>query len=181
MVRIDRRILAATLTWAALSLALVACSGKLPLLPARKAPAPAVPTDVQLSIVASPDVNPDSSGRASPVQVDVYQLRDAGAFMSADFDAVTTQAASTLGSALLDMQKKMVPTGASVVLPLKIDPQTRMLGVVAEFSDLSGGHWRITSALPTGGSRKASKTQTLRIRVDHQTVSVVTGAAGKRS
>lgn len=157
-----------------LAMLLAACAGK----PASSASAPA---DVQLNIVAAPDINPDRSGRPSPVLVHVYQLRDAGKFVSAEFDDVTTHADTTLGAALIDTQQTMVSPGATTVLRLRIDPQTRLLGVVAEYGDLSDSRWRTTSALPSGGWLSFSKTKTLSIRLDREAVSVVTRAAGKRS
>src|SRR3546814_5877148 len=60
------------------------------------AAAPEKPTIVVLSLTAAPDVNPDASGRPSPVVVRIYQLASPTAFAAADFFQPYQQEAAVL-------------------------------------------------------------------------------------
>jgi len=65
----------------------------------------------------------------------------------------------------------MVEPNSNLKLDLKIDPQARLLGVVAEYSDLANSRWRATSPAPAGGLLTLFKDQSLVIRLDRQAVS----------
>jgi type VI secretion system VasD/TssJ family lipoprotein len=65
------------------------------------------------------------------------------------------------------------------LLTLKIDPATRLLGVVAEYSDLANSRWRAASPAPAGGLLALFKDQSLVINLDRQAVSVVAVPVGK--
>jgi type VI secretion system protein VasD len=134
-------------------------------------PPPPQALDVQVRVVASPDVNPNRSGRPSPVFLRVFELRDASKFLNAEFDDVTARADITLAGVLIGREERMVEPGSTVTLALKIDPQTRLLGVVAEYSDLANSRWRATSPAPPGGLLTLFKDQSLVIRLDRQAVS----------
>ena len=59
-------------------LAIAACATPPP-------PPPPVISEIQLTVVAGPDVNPDARKRASPVLVRIYALKSAAPFEAADF------------------------------------------------------------------------------------------------
>jgi len=133
-----RRAVLATLS-AGLITSLAACVA---------APPPPPPTEVVLSISADGAVNPDPSGRASPVQVHLYWLRGAGAFQSADFFALTGDPSATLGA---DLAAHEVVT----LRPMEQQGMTRRtaagvthVGVVAAYRSLDGVSWRAVSSFP---------------------------------
>ena len=134
-------------------------------------PPPPQPLDVEVRVIASPDLNPNRSGRPSPVFLRVYELRDPSKFLNAEFDDDTLRADATLAATLIGREERMVEPGSSVLLALKIDPQTRVLGIVAEYSDLANSRWRATSPAPAGGLLTLFKEQSLVIRLDRQAVS----------
>jgi len=134
-------------------------------------PPPPQPLDVQVRVVAAADVNPNRNGRPSPVFLRVFELRDSSKFLNAQFDDVTLRADATLAGALIGREERMVEPGATVLLALKIDPQTRLLGIVAEYSDLANSRWRATSPAPVGGLLTLFKDQSLVISLDRQAVS----------
>ena len=130
-------------------------------------------------MIAAPDVNPNRSGRASPVFLRVFELRDPSKFLNAEFDEVTLHADTALAGTVIGREERMVEPASTVVLALKIDPGTRLLGVVAEYSDLANSRWRATSPAPVGGLLAMFKDQSLVINVDRQAVSVTAVPVGK--
>ena len=130
-------------------------------------------------MIAAPDVNPNRSGRASPVFLRVFELRDPSKFLNAEFDEVTLHADTALAGTVIGREERMVEPASTVVLALKIDPGTRLLGVVAEYSDLANSRWRATSPAPVGGLLAMFKDQSLVINVDRQAVSVAAVPVGK--
>jgi type VI secretion system protein VasD len=142
-------------------------------------PPPPQPLDVQVRVIVAPDVNPNRSGRASPVFLRVFALRDPSKFLNADFDDVTLRADTTLAGTLIDREEQMVEPASSVMLSLKIDPATRLLGVVAEYSDLANSRWRAISQAPAGGLLAMFKDQSLVINLNRQAISVVAVPVGK--
>lgn len=61
-------------------LVLTACSSTEPYEPAKQ------PTKVTFSLLADDGVNPSIWGEASPVEIQVFELKDDSMFMSADYD-----------------------------------------------------------------------------------------------
>jgi type VI secretion system protein VasD len=149
---------------------------------AHKSPPPPPPPqalDVQIRVVAALDVNPNRNGRASPVFLRVFELRDPSKFLNAEFDDVTLRVDTTLAGTLIGRDERMVEPGSTVMLALKIDPQTRLLGIVAEYSDLANSRWRATSPAPPGGLLTLFKDQSLVISLDRQAVSAAAVPLGK--
>lgn len=142
-------------------------------------PPPPQPLDVQVRVVAASDVNPNRNGRPSPVFLRVFELRDSSKFMNAQFDDVTLHADTTLAGTLIGREERIVAPGSTVMLALKIDPQTRLLGIVAEYSDLANSRWRATSPAPVGGLLTLFKDQSLVISLDRQAVSAAAVPVGK--
>jgi type VI secretion system protein VasD len=142
-------------------------------------PPPPQPLDVEVRVIAAPDVNPNRSSRASPVFLRVFELRDPSKFLNAEFDEVTLHADTALAGTVIGREERMVEPASTVVLALKIDPGTRLLGVVAEYSDLANSRWRATSPAPVGGLLAMFKDQSLVINVDRQAVSFAAVPVGK--
>jgi len=133
-----RRAVLAALT-AGLATSLVGCTS---------APPPPPPTEVVLSISADGAVNPDPSGRASPVQVHLYWLRGAGAFQSADFFALTGNPSATLGADLAAHEVVTLRPMEQQGMTRRTDPGVTNVGVVAAYRSLDGVSWRAVSSFP---------------------------------
>lgn len=142
-------------------------------------PPPPKPIDVRVSVVAAADLNPNRSGRASPVFLRVFQLRDASKFLNAEFDDATLHSDTALAGVVIAREERMIEPATTVALELKIDPDTRLLGVIAEYSDLANSQWRATSPAPPGGLLMLFKDQSLVITLDRQAVTVAARAASK--
>jgi type VI secretion system protein VasD len=116
---------------------LVACASK-----------PAKPTPAHEELSASTDVNPDSSGRASPVVLRVFQLRNDGEFASADFFALYDKEKETLGASFVSREEYVLAPGETRKLDLALNSETRVIGVLAAFRDIRTAHWRALSRPP---------------------------------
>ena len=99
-------------------------------------------------LTAHAAVNPDITGRPSPVAVKVYQLRSAGSFESSDFFSLYNQAATVLGADLVSSTDITVRPGESKKFDEEIDPKTRFVGVVAGFRDIENASWRAVVPVP---------------------------------
>lgn len=140
-------------------------------------PPPPKPIDVQVQLVSAPDLNPNPGGRASPVFLRIFQLRDASKFLNGAFDDLTLRSETALAASVISREERMVQPGTDAPLPLKIDPETRLLGVVAEYRDLANSQWRATSPAPPGGLLNLFKDQRLTIRLERLSVSVSASAS----
>lgn len=109
---------------------------------------PAKPTPAHAELSASADVNPDSSGRASPVVLRVFQLRNDGEFASADFFALYDKEKETLNTSFVSREEYVLAPGETRKLDLAINSETRVIGVLAAFRDIRTAHWRALSRPP---------------------------------
>ena len=101
------------------------------------------PVTLQVTLVASDDVNPDRSGRASPLSVRIMELRSRSAFDAADFFSLYEREQATLGTELLAKEQYILRPGDTQGYTRKAQSETRFLGVVAAYRDLEGSTWRV--------------------------------------
>jgi type VI secretion system protein VasD len=93
-------------------------------------------------------VNPDATGRPSPVQVHVFQLNALSGFQEADFFKLTENGASTLGRSLLGTEQFVLKPGQKRAWSQEVPMGTRFLGVVAAYRDLDNASWRAVVEIP---------------------------------
>src|SRR5690606_35922357 len=115
----------------------------------------AVPYEIRFE--TAQDVNPDSSGRPSPIQITLYELKAPGAFQSADYFSLQNDAQATLGAELLDVQRVTLRPGQQYELARPGNGEARALGVVAGYRDLDASHWRLLIDLPKSRSTNIYK------------------------
>jgi type VI secretion system protein VasD len=112
------------------------------------------PTLVELTFTAAPDVNPDPSGRSSPIFVRFYQLGATGAFETADYFQLHDKEAAILGPSLLDRQELPLTPGSSQKIEITAKPGTAAIGFAAAYRDIDRAQWRALSAIPAGKKTK---------------------------
>lgn len=156
-----RKLLAASLALLG-SLALGACSST---------PEPPKPTIVSATISASADLNPDSSGRASPLVVRVYELKSTSAFDDADFFSLWDRDQQTLAGDLNAREEMVLRPNDSLSMQRTTKPDTRFIGVVAAYRDLERAAWRASVAVVQ------HTTQPLMIKLDDRSVSIAAMAS----
>lgn len=137
--------------------------------------APAKPAEAKARIAATAQVNPNSSGRPSPIHVRIFQLKEDGAFMDADFWALVDKETETLGASLVQRLEFDLTPGESKDFPLKISPDARVLGVMAEFADYRNAQWRVVAQAPNKTLTDLIKKDRVAISIDKNKASIVVG------
>lgn len=103
---------------------------------------PLPPTIVKLQIESAADINPDGSGRAAPVMLRIYELRETSAFASADFFALFDREQATLAADLARKQELLLKPGDNKTLSIEPGADVRSLGFFAAFRQLDTAQWR---------------------------------------
>lgn len=109
---------------------------------------PPRPVNIAIDVKASAAVNPDASGRPSPLAIRVYQLADDAAFLKADLNALWSSDATVLAASLVSRQDFMLAPGASAKASMRLQPATRQIGVAAAYRDFRGATWRAVVPAP---------------------------------
>jgi type VI secretion system protein VasD len=104
-------------------------------------------TRLILKIQATSSVNPDEGGKAAPIKVRVYELKDPASFGEADFFGLNANDKSILGADLLAKDEYILRPGESRTIERKSNPQTTALGILAGYRDLAGSTWRVIHPL----------------------------------
>ena len=146
---------------ACLVVALVGCAAK-----------PAKPAATKAILSASEDVNPDSSGRPSPIVVRIYQLRGDTEFNNADFFALYEKDKEILGASLIAREEKTLFPGQQLETDMPLSPEARFVGAVAAYRDLGTSRWRALIGAPEKSLLKFLAKQRVNIRVGKDTVTL---------
>jgi len=123
-----------------LSGVLAACAGS-----------PPKPDKAKAIVSAAADVNPDATGRPSPVVVRIYQLKEDVAFRNADFFAIYDKESETLGADLLAREEFVLAPGDERKVEFGVQPGARFIGVAAAFRDIRNARWRAIAGAPSKG------------------------------
>ncbi|WP_129525777.1 type VI secretion system lipoprotein TssJ [Achromobacter agilis] len=107
-----------------------------------------VPVPYAIELRADPKVNQNASGRPSPVQVTIYELKSASIFESRDFFTLQGDAHAALGAELLNVDQVILRPGETKVVQYPGNAEARVIGVVAAYRDLEQSKWRLLVALP---------------------------------
>jgi len=135
----QHRTLVATAAMAA-SLGVASCGG-VKLKPSSEAKA-------KVALSAAADVNPDASGKASPVVVRVYQLKADAAFAGADFFALFDDEMKVLGGDLIGREEYVLTPSEQRTVELVVPKTAKFVGVIAAFRDIRNSQWRVVVPAP---------------------------------
>lgn len=100
------------------------------------------PTTAGLTIQATDKINPNASGTASPVVVRIYELKATSTFDTAEFSQLFYNDQATLGGDMLDRREVEIAPGQTVERTDTLSSETRYLGFIAGYRDLSNATWR---------------------------------------
>ena len=131
-----------TLAVALLAVVIMVSCGKAPPPPLVIAPPPK-PVPAALTIAASPDTNPDASGRPSPVVVRVYQLKGDTAFTGAEFFPLFDDDQKVLGPELISRDEYVLAPSEKRTVEVAVSDDARFVGAVAAFRDIRNSEWRV--------------------------------------
>ena len=104
-------------------------------------------TKLNLLIEASAGVNPNTSERASPIKVRIYELKDSASFSEADYFSLDGTDKATLAADLLAKDEFILRPGENKRIERKSNPQTTAIGVLAGYRDLPNATWRAVHKL----------------------------------
>lgn len=97
---------------------------------------------INLAVASQPNVNPDFSGRPSPVIVKMYELRQDVAFKQADFQPLFETPIQVLGADLIAADELVFIPGEARRVTYEPNSSTRYIGIVAGFRQMERGVWR---------------------------------------
>jgi type VI secretion system protein VasD len=123
---------------AALSLLVAGCGGG----------GPPPPGSVDLTVTATPDINPDQAGRGSPVVLRVYQLAEPTSFQAADFFQLFDKEQATLGADLVAREEVVLPPGGTLSISIALKPNAKRIAIAAAFRDIDKASWRAVVEVP---------------------------------
>lgn len=129
-------------------------------------------TDLDITLSADADVNPDDKGRASPILVRLYELRAGEAFDSVDYFSLQSNDKQVLGNDLLTRDEFILRPGESRRIQRKSHPDIGAIAVVAGYRDLGSSEWRaiqpIAPGPPTAWYRFATPSHQSKLQVELQ-------------
>jgi type VI secretion system protein VasD len=111
-------------------------------------PPPPPPTVVNLTVSASPTVNPTASGQAAPIVVRVYQLGSTTGFEQAEFFQLFNQDQAFLKTDMVKRDDFLLTPGQTKTATLAPTDQVKALGVLAAYRDFQHTTWRATVPVP---------------------------------
>ena len=109
---------------------------------------PPKPVKTHTDLIVSADVNPDASGRPSPIVLRVFQLRNDGEFTAADFFPLYDKEKEVLGASFISREEYVLAPGEHRTLDLPISQDARFIAVLAAYRDIHSSHWRAISRPP---------------------------------
>ncbi len=124
------------------------------------------PTRMEATFEASPGLNPDPSGRPSPIVIRLYELTSLAAFENADFFALYEDGMDLLGEDLQYMEVLEFNPGEQTVVERELHPETLFVGIVAAYRDIEHAAWRSAAEVQPG------KKNPLVVKLDPLAVSV---------
>lgn len=123
------------------------------------------PLKLILEIAASGDLNPGPGGQPLPVVLRLYQLKQQGTFMGADFYSLFDKESSVLGPDLVSREEVTLRPSQVLQIQRTLDPAVTAVGVLAAYQAIDRSRWRAVIGLKPGVDN------TLRIIVAAEAVS----------
>lgn len=161
----SRRRWGATLGLAWLAALLSGCGSAPP-------PPPPEPIVMAADVDVAAGLNPDASGRPSPLLVAVYQLKSEEGFLNKDFFSVFDPAGAALAADLVAREQITLQPGGSREFQAPFAADTKFIGVVGAFSDLERAEWCAVVAVPDANVLRQTR---VRISVLDRAVAISIG------
>lgn len=108
------------------------------------------PTQIMITVNASPQTNPNSEDQPSPTVVRFYDLTSADKFDNASFFDLFDDDGRTLGADMLARREIEIEPGKTMTVDRVAAPGTVVMGVVAGFRDIDGAKWRDVFPISAG-------------------------------
>lgn len=113
-------------------------------------------TKLDLRLTAAADLNPDLSGRPSPLVVRLYELKSPAIFQNVDFFSLYEYDRESLGMDLVKTEEILMTPGQQTEIRAALSEQTNYLGVMAAYRVIERSNWRYV--MPVSLRQKNAKT-----------------------
>ena len=124
------------------------------------------PSIIKSHITVSEDVNPDITGRASPVVIRVYELKSLGNFDSADFYSLYENYETALRTDLTGTEQFLLGPGETQSYKQTTSDETSFIGVIAAFRELDKAVWKDSiSVVPKKNSEVTISLEKLSVKI----------------
>ncbi|MDR0702302.1 MAG: type VI secretion system lipoprotein TssJ [Azoarcus sp.] len=107
-----------------------------------------LPVPLEISLGAAEGVNPNIEGRPSPIVVRLFELSNDTRFMGADYFELMGQNDTPLGDELLVSEEFILLPGEVRMVRKRAAANSKFLGIIAGYRDLTGSTWRAVASLP---------------------------------
>lgn len=110
------------------------------------------PTQVDLSMIAEPNVNPNVDGEGTPLRFQVLQLKDDSMLMAADLSQLSADLEEALGTNYLTHDDfTLLPGQWKFYEPFEVDEETRYIGLIAFYATPNEAEWKKVVKVKTRG------------------------------
>jgi type VI secretion system protein VasD len=124
---------------------------------------------LSLTLIASSDLNPDINGRASPLSLTIYQLKNSSSFKKSDYMSLAENGKSILGRDLIAINTLTIRPGQTLQIDYSIGEGEGAFGIVAGYRVIDSSGWQLvydyprikTGFLPKLGGKFASSHKVL--------------------
>ncbi|WP_250654801.1 type VI secretion system lipoprotein TssJ [Alkalimarinus coralli] len=99
-------------------------------------------TKLDIRFTASGDLNPDISGRPSPLVVRMYELKAPSIFENADFYSLYDYGNETLGPDFVAMEELTLKPGEQLDMKLALQEGTNYIAILGAYRDMNKANWR---------------------------------------
>lgn len=107
-------------------------------------------TDLKIEFKVDSNINPDEFGRPSPLFIRMYELKSNKMLKNADFLDIYENDKEKLGADLVASHKlKRFKPGENRVEQFVLDPETRFVGLYAEFLNFKQAKYKLTIPVVT--------------------------------
>lgn len=113
----------------------------------KKGPSPTKAPRLVLQVVAAEGLNPDGTGRPSPIVLRTYQLKDANSLASAGFFEVWNDDRAVLAGDLLWRHEITIMPGGQETIRTPLVAEVGAIGVVGAYRDVRNSRWQATAPL----------------------------------
>lgn len=101
------------------------------------------PSRVDLSMLASDDMNPNVEGAGTPLRFQILQLKDDSMLMSADHRQLQEDLEQALGTNYLAHDDfTLLPGQFKFYEPFEVEEDTRYIGIIAFYADPNQAQWK---------------------------------------
>jgi type VI secretion system protein VasD len=125
-----------------------------------------------MTVAAAADVNPDSSGRASPIVVRIYQLKDDSKYNNADFFALFDDDQKVLGADMLVREEVELAPGEQRQVDVAVAGEAKFVAAMAAYRDIRNAQWRVSQPAPKKGLKNIVKKDAVTIKAERAKVTL---------